>query len=479
MKKKTAKILSLLCLFAVLATMITACGGNGPDTSGEFSIVYEDIPGVSTGAEASGETGENSATPSGGGAVGATTTSKTNGGGVTTTKRNSGSSSTVDASKYKGTTVKYATWKDWNLNEDGPVVKAFENQYGIKVEWVHVPQGGYISKILGYIEAGNAPDVYIETNFWPGSVGIAQSIDAAQIDMTDPIWDPTTFKNTTVNGKIYGVNTLGNIWSEAACLYYNKKLMKAAGIQTPDAYQKAGQWNLAACEKIMKQCVEKGYKGGYMNPEVLAAAYDGDWLKFENGKLINNSGSAMLTNVFKKVAEWNEKGYIVKQDSYFLEGNVGLCIGSAFGMKRTGTFNTMNFNDIGYIEMPAYDANTKAAPCGLTRFYGICKKAQNPVGAGIFLRYYLDSANYDLNKTFISTDAATFFFKVTSAAVEKKNCTYLPGVQELIGGFSHISDYEFLAYEPSAQVASKIKAKNNVIEGYCKSVNEFIAKNAK
>lgn len=485
MAKKMAKLLSLLCLFALLVTMVTACGGGGADTSGEYSIVYdEEEPGAessdpnapsTSGNEVSGE-GDESNNPGG-------TTATTKKGQTTTTKKkgttSSGSYTNADPAKYKGTTVKYATWKDWRLNEDGPVVTSFTEKYGINVEWVNVSQSEYISKIIGYIAAGNAPDVYIETSFWPGTTAIAQPIDAMDLNTSHAIWDQTTFKNTTVNGKIYGVNTLGNVWSEADIMVYNKKLLKSLGIQDPSAYQKAGQWNLAACEKIMKQLTDAGKKGGFFSPITMAAAYGTDWVKFENGKLSNNTSDPMLTTVYKKIAEWNEKGYVVKQDSFFAEGNVGLCTAAAFALKKTGTFASMNPNDIGYIELPDYDANTKAQPCGTSRFYGICKKAKNPVAAGIFLGYYLDSANYDMTKTFITTDSSTFFFKVTGAAVESKNTYLMPGIQDLIGGFNHITDFQYVAYEPAAQVAAKIQAKSNTITGYCKSVNEQITKNTK
>lgn len=486
MSKKMAKLLSLLCLFALLVTMVTACGGNGGDTSGDYSIVYEEEdPGAedsnpnepsTSGSENPGEQGGESNTPG--------VTTKTSKGGKTTkaTKKpssSSGSYTNADPAKYKGTTVKYATWKDWRLNEDGPVVTSFTKKYGINVEWVNVAQGEYISKIIGYIAAGNAPDVYIDTAFWPGTTAIAQPIDAMNLNTSHALWDQATFKTTTVNGKAYGVNTLGNIWSEADIMVYNKKLLKSLGIQDPSAYQKAGQWNLAACENIMKKLTESGKKGGFFSPNTMAAAYGTDWVKFENGKLSNNTGNAMLTNVYKKIAEWNEKGYVVKQDSFFNEGNVGLCTANAFALKKTGTFSSMNPNDIGYIELPDYDAKTKAQPCGLTRFYGVCKKAKNPVAAGIFLGYYLDSANYDMTKTFITTDSSTFFFKVTGAATEKKNTYLMPGIQDLVGGFNHITDFQYVAYEPSAQVATKIKEKSNKIDGYCKDVNNRIATNTK
>lgn len=475
--KTFVKLLALLCVFVMLLTVTTACG-KSKNESDEYSVIWEEVSGDKTSiGESNAPGGQDTSDGQGGsqgGSHGNTSGGQANTSGGKNNTSGSGTSTSVDASKYRGTVVKYATWKDPKLNEDGSVVEAFQKRYGITVQVVSVPQGGYIQKIMGYIASGDAPDVYIDTAEWPATLGIAAPITDAQIDMSDPIWDQATFKTTTINGKVYGCNTLGNVWSEADCVFFNKKLMEDNNITTPAEYYAAGKWDLDAMEKCLRDVKNAGYKGGFTRPESLAACYDGDWVKMQDGKMVNNSGSSMLTNVYKRIAKWYEEGLLVTADSYFNDGNVGLCIDPAFGLKRTGTFAKMNQNYVGYTFMPDYDKNTKAQPCGIDRFYGVCKKAPNPVAAGIFLRYYLDSANYDLNKTFISTDAATFFFKVTSAAVEKKNIYYMNGVADVVGTFTWFKYCDMPYKYSSQQIGTAIQAENNVIEGYCKTVNEYI-----
>ncbi len=384
----------------------------------------------------------------------------------------------VDTSKYKGTTVRYATWKDPNKNEDGTVIKKFTKKYNINVKIDFVAQGEYSQKILGWIASDNAPDVYMDTEEWPATLGIAAPIDAMQIDTTDPIWDQATFKNTTVNGKIYGVNTVGCVWSEADCVFYNKKLMQDNNITTPEEYYKAGKWDFKALKKVLQDCKAKGFKGGYIYPDALAAAFGTGWAKFENGKMKNTSSDPMFTKVYQFVAECNKEGLLVDGTPYFLNGDVGICIENAFGLKKTGQFASMNQDYVGYTYLPDYDANTKASPAGITRFYGICKKAKNPVAAGIFLRYYLDASNYDLNKTFISTNAANFFFKLTGEATKSKNSYYMNGISHIVGN-SAVFEYRALAYKDPAQVVSLIKSKSNQLDGYIKTTNEYINKYTK
>lgn len=493
MKNKFIRCMSLCLVLFMMISVLGACGDSDEYVVSEVWIEEDvedsesDAQGNDTSDKGSSDTAsddkknpdkntasgnnQNQATASGDKNTASSTSSDNK-------NNTSGGKTDSKAEKYRGTTVKYATWKDPKLNEDGKVVDSFQKKYGIKVQIVNVPQGGYVQKIMGYIAAGDAPDVFIDTQEWPATIGIAQPITNADIDMKDPIWDQETFKNTTINGKIYGINTLGNIWSEADCVFFNKKLMQDKGITTPEEYYKAGKWNFDTMYKCLTDCKNAGFKGGFLNPQSLATCFDADWVKMSNGKLVNNSNNPMLVKVFQYVAKCNKEGLLVNADTYFNDGDVGICIGNVFGVKKTGTFHSMNPDYIGYTFMPDYDSKTKAEPCGLTRFYGICKKAKNPKAAGVFLRYYLDAANYDLNETFISTDAASFFFKVTTPAVKKKNCYYLNGLSSIVGTFTHF-EYSKIAYEDPAQVPALIKAKSNAIDGYVKTANNFIQTQSK
>ena len=383
----------------------------------------------------------------------------------------------VDASKYKGTTVKYATWKDPDQNEDGPVIKAFEKKYDINVEIVTVPQGEYVNKITSLIASNKGPDIFIETSEFPNSLAIAQPVTAMGINMKDPIWDQNIFKQTTVNGKTYGIGVLGSIWAEADCVVFNKKLMEDNGITTPAEYYAAKKWNLDTLEKVLKDCKNAGFAGGYVNPEALAASFNADWIKWDNGSFKSNVSNTMLTKIYEKIAKWNKEGLLVNADSYFSDGKTGLSIGNAFALKKTGTFAGMNQNHIGFTYMPDFDSKTKASPVGITRFYGVCKGAKNPEAAGIFLRYYLDTANYDVAESFFSTEAATFFFELTTSAAKNKNSYYLNGASKVCG-FTRV-DYSKIAYEEPDQISTLIQAKKNAVDGYVKTLNNYVSQHAK
>ena len=83
---------------------------------------------------------------------------------------NKGGNSNVNAEKYRGTTVVYATWKNPYQNEDGKVVDDFQKKYGIKVEIDITPQATYVQEVAGKIAAGESPDIFFDNCFFPASI---------------------------------------------------------------------------------------------------------------------------------------------------------------------------------------------------------------------------------------------------------------------------------------------------------------------
>ena len=141
---------------------------------------------------------------------------------------------TANAEKYRGTKVVYATWKNPDQNEDGPVVEAFEKKYGIEVEIDMVPQATYVSEIAGKIASGTQPDIFFDNCFFPASISVLQRIDAMELDLNDAIWDKCMLEMSKLGGKSFLVNTVGNIWAEVDCLFYNKKIFADNNITTPE-----------------------------------------------------------------------------------------------------------------------------------------------------------------------------------------------------------------------------------------------------
>ncbi len=343
----------------------------------------------------------------------------------------------VDPEDYRGTTITYVTWKDPALNEDGPVIEAFEEKYGINVEIQLVDQENYINIIAGDIAAGTQGDICFVNESFPASLTVMQPLDAAQLDLTDPIWDPVILKDSTIDGHTYLLNTVSNIWSEVDVCVYNKRLFEENGIKSPAEYYEEGNWTLAAFEKCCREIAALGED--YLGADVLGRPFvggiDAAFFTFD-GDEFKVSVDERLYDGMQFLSKLYADGLINPGTAKFENEKTGMAITNAFAMKRTGYFSTMNPDHIGATYLPKYDENSEHVTSGIYRGWGLIKGAKNPVAAGIFLRYYLDASNYDLDLTFHSEDLANFFFEVTGPANTQKKYYHTCGLRMLCGYYS-------------------------------------------
>lgn len=486
----------LLALLLSLMLIFTASGCKDKDTTAEseeveIEYVYEDeLPESSNGQTSSKEDktdSENSGSNTGSSQTNSSS-DKVNSAASSGNKPNNNSGNKtvnngVNPDDYKNTKVVYATWRDPKLYEDGPVVKAFEKKYGITVQADLIPENEYTNTIIGRIAAGNSPDVYFCTYSFPYCLQALQPIDAAKLNLKESIWDQTIINLSTVNGKTYLVNTSGNIWNDQDMVFYNKKLMEDNNITTPADYIKSGKWTFDAMKKCMQDVAALGtkYVGGAINVEGLINGTGASFIKFQNGKFINGTNT-LLTNVCRWVAEGVKEGYIkglyTTDTLAFKNGNYGLVVGHAFGLKANGYWRDMNPDHIGFAPIPAWDAKTKAVPSTFVRGWGICTGAKNPVGAGIFLRYYLDVDNYNTSKAFLNAEAETFFFKLTSDNTPK-NYYFLYGTgTEGVTGTSRGVYLSAVNQDPS-QVAVKIQSVQNTLNSDIQKLNKMLSSKKK
>lgn len=395
-------------------------------------------------------------------------------------KKPSSDSSGDALKKLRGTTVKYATWKDPALNEDGPVVESFQKKYGIKVEIVNIAQGSYASTIQGLIASGKSPDVYFCNGDFPNNLACLQPISTAKIDMNDSIWDQSTFNMTKFKGESYLCNTIGNIWNEVDCLFYNKSLWKQAGINsTPAEFDKAGKWNWDTLEQIMtsvgklKNCV-----GGVLHTEPMVGSTGNGIFLYENGKFTSGLESSFYGDVVKKLATWKQNGLTSGSRDIFASGKAGIFVSNAYGLKRTGYLANAKWDDIGCYYIPDFDSNHKATETGIFRGWGIIRGAKNPEGAGVFLRYYLDVNNYDSSEAFINKEAETFFFQLTTGQQSKKNPYFTTG--RFIDSISGVNSSTILSISDKSapdQVVTKLATYKDSVAAGAKKINDFIDKN--
>ena len=387
----------------------------------------------------------------------------------------------VATKDYQGTEITYATWRNPAQYEDGPVVDEFQKKYGIKVNIDLMSESEYTNKVIGRIASDNAPDIYFSTYTFPYCIEALQPIDAAKLNLEESIWDKSLLNLATIDGKTYLVDTVGNIWKDQDMVFYNKKIFRDNGWTTPEEYYEAGKWNFDTMTKCMKQVASLGNEniGGAVHLEGLIHSAGASVIALEDGKFVNGTKNTVTQDILLWAATGMKEGWLSTTSVYsalnqFPSGKVGIATLHSFGLKKTGYLRSMKASDIGFTYLPSWKDNEVSAT-SFVRGWGICKDASNPVAAGIFLRYYLDVNNYDTNSAFISKEAESFFFKLTSTNTENKSFyfCYGSGVTGVTGKESAVGDYiQKPAHSDPTQVVKEISSYQGQLAADIEKLNQ-------
>ena len=496
MKKWLCKSVSMVSLLAMLMLAAAGCGEKPADSSSapaasEYTSSAE--TGSDVGSDAASEQNEsNASAASTDNSKNSRPTNQNNSSGKTTTPNSTASAgsgktpaNSSNMKRFAGTTLTYATWIDPAKDEGGAVLKKFEQVTGMKVKARLTSQDSYVQDVAGLIAAGNAPDMLFCNGTFPSILSVLQPLDAAKLNLQDPIWDQSVLQGSKVGGKYYLLDTVGSVWGGANCVFYNKKLLRDNNITTPEEYYKQGKWTFAAMKKVMSDVAKLGkdYTGGWIHPVCLQAAAGASFYKYENGKFVNGI-DARLIGTEKLIADCLQEG-LMKDSSLngrddFINGKTGLVMLETFGCKKTGYWNKMNPNNVGFCYAPRYDESSPQYRSVDYRGYGLARGSKNPEATGMLLRYFLDVNNYNLKTTFLSTEAQDFFFKVTTDKKATPFHAYLTGIVTHVGGMSD----QYTVYQnnihggTSAQVDTAINALQNVINTNVGKVNALVNETA-
>ncbi len=386
-------------------------------------------------------------------------------------KNNHGISADVNPEDYRGTTVTYATWKDPELYEDGPVVANFEKEYGIDVEIQLIAQAKYVQTISADIAAGKQGDVFFENGFFPGSLSVMQPLDAAKLDLTDPIWNQAVVKNSTIDGHPYLVDTLSNVWAEVDICVYNKYLFESNNITTPKEYYEAGKWTFENFRKAAADisALGKDYVGASMLGNPVLGGAGSTFFFYEDNK-IKTGVDAHLYEVMNFLAKMHDDGLAELAWRDFEKGKHGMAITNCYGLKKNGYFSTMNPDHIAATYMPVWKEGDEQRSVGIYRGWGLIDGSDNPVAAGLFIREYLDVNNYNMENTFQNAEVADFFFEVTAGAADNTiNYLYAYDVTGLGENFHNAWNKT-----PADQMNTYLDSNKHVIDEMLKKCNEMI-----
>lgn len=481
MNLKTKRIISVFCAVATIAALFSGCKKTATPDS-EYSVIEEIIDVSDSEENTSDSTSKDKSSK---GSTDKNNDSKKSNTDNKHSQANStgdGSNALVDPKNYKGTTVTFATWQYADGIDTDAAISAFKKKYGITVKTITVPQKTYVQEITALINSGNAPDVIRDWEYWPSFTTIAQPLENAKIDLSDSIWDQNALKLREVNGKHYSLISVGGMFNGPSnIVYYNKKLLNSNGIKTPEDYKNIGKWNFDALYQIAKSsaAIGNGYKGIYADNfgGMISSSFGTDIFKYSNGKFSSGVSDPMLATVWQNITKWNKEGLMAEDRSAFINGKCGIAIANGYGLKKSGYWRDMNAKDIGYIELPELNGQ-KPQTASNSTFFGICKGAKNPIAGGIFLRYYLDANNYNISKQFISSEAANYIVKASSALNANTFYNINTGIANACGIDNKKYYYE-LYQSDTAQVSQVLSAMSNEVNGYVKNTQKVLDQNTK
>lgn len=308
---------------------------------------------------------------------------------------------TEEPNKYehlRGTTIYYYTWIDPHLSYDPPTVEQFEEKFGINVEIIRVGQGDYIKSVSADMAAGKPIDVLWLEHDFVEALSVIQPLDAAKLDLNDPMWNRSIMEASTIDGKAYLADTLYNNYSKLGLCLYNKRLFDEAGLPYPDEYLAKGKWdmeNFRYCAETISR-LDGVNNGASASTLIVSACFGASCFSLENGryKLTVDENYYNMMNFFSQMTQ---SGALRLDRSDFYNGNVGLAIVTTGDLARRFVYKK-NIEEVGIVSMPRTKQGEKM---GMGAFFcgaALAKHSQNPEGVGCFMRHALGSNDF-INST--------------------------------------------------------------------------------
>lgn len=384
----------------------------------------------------------------------------------------------------KGSTVRFATWRDHTQSEGAGALSTMYDKIGIKCELFIVPQSQYISNLRTKIASGDIPDVCLSNEgdqSFPLTMELLQPINkCSTIDLDEPFWDQGMIARCTYNGNVYMLNSIGSTWVGADLVYYNKNLFEENGIKTPQEYYDEGEWTLDNLKKILKdvRSIGSNYHGGAMQPQMVTNIFGTSFIKYDykTGTFSNNVNDPNLVKAYQWYADVRDEGLLGGSNKEFMQGLTGIVITDSYGLRKEGYFKDMSADDIGFIYLPTADAGGTQVYSANYRMYGIVAGAKNPNAGAYFIRYWLDNENYDLSQLCINEEATQFYLDIGNHAADEKFYSFDEAGGVTIGAYRDLAFVNPVKNVPSAQVRTKVQSVSNLVDSAVKNLNDIVSK---
>ncbi len=349
--------------------------------------------------------------------------------------------------EMKGVTVKLAIWEDYyskiNYIGDMPMASIYED-IGIRAEYVSIPESGYVAAISSKIASGDAPDVFkiSSSEYFPLTLEIAAPINkVSTVNLSDPIWDQSLINLATINDDVYLVNAIGSPWNIASVLYYDKAFFEENGIKTPSEHYEDGTWTWKTFEKTVRnvKSVDPTNQGALISLDTFMNSQGHSLLPYNGYTQTFSSG--VSNDYFKAYNEYNRlknDGIVV---DYANTQDVAMWSGTVSPMTFAPIKPSDAYNNVGFTYLPSVDEDQTCRIPSEFVMFGIVEGSENANAAGYFLRYWLDSTNFDLTNRFYNKDHGNFYYELTNVTSDQKYFNFEKAGATLLGK-NLWSDYE-------------------------------------
>lgn len=315
--------------------------------------------------------------------------------------RSKASSPTTTAIKGKIATV---TW--WNMYSGGVLPKLMNEiaadfnatHPGIHVTQLNVPSNGD-TKLLAAIAAGNPPSVFTEWNPVLGEYaykGLIQPLNTfltGQYAGLEKWLYPVALEGGVYNSKLYGLPMSMNSFA----LYYNKTIMKAAGIKRPPTTLTQLNVDQAKEWKISGGRIQQLGFYPLTEPFPMFTSYFGDVKGFVNGKY-NLAGSKKALALMTWLASYNKYSYSA----------VG-ALNSAYGAIAGGSEDPFDMGKEGFYVIGPWEGATDIPADNPSLKFGV-EAFPSVRGSGVSSGSTWVNGNYNIIPKGAKNSAAAFKF---------------------------------------------------------------------
>ena len=312
-------------------------------------------------------------------------------------------------SKLRGTKIVFYNWNEKDsVSQAKEVIEKFTNETGIEVEWIVAHYDDYATNLAAKIAAGNSPDIVRLNNMDPRIIPYLMPLTDTGYDFTDQAWNHDLMYHYQVSGKPYGAILDNSPFFMPKVTYYNRSLIKKYGLEDPYDIWKRGEWTWDKAMELSEAFLDKagdqyyGFTGDLVYADSLGkfmAAYDPTQNKYVSG---------MSDTKFAEANQWVNKyikqGVMSAHDTAIDDFNNGESLfftDSLIGARGAHYYyvHLKKTKNLGTVPVPSVSGQSEYyLSFTENEAYGISNASKNAEAVPYFLRYYLDSKNYNMDK---------------------------------------------------------------------------------